>query len=233
MFLMSLTLPEVLALDGKCSDKIQIEVDRAKQARSIGERHGLADGPALFVRDAVAEAQEAGRLIHRRLAVNRCAYTGRTAEWIQPPQGRARYPKEQFQRPFTAVEVAQRFVVVAKHASIGIDADVFPHVLPALRAELKDVRAEIPEAILGAPSPWHYSARVKARCCGWTGAEALTRVRREPCWFGLTCPGCGEKHRSDRTGFVLVSGEHEVIPTSSLVSPLEGRSDLLDSLECS
>ncbi len=220
MFIATLTLAEMLLLDGRCSDKVQEQVDRAKEARAIGERHGLEDGLALFVRDALAEARSAGRLVFQRKPVTRCAYTGRTGEWIRPAQGRARFPKDPVQQLFSAIEVKRAFVVVQHHASIGIDADVFPRVLPALSAELQGVQAEIPEAILGAPSPWRYSDRVKARCCGWTGAALLTEVRRDPHWFGLTCPGCGGKHRSmGPVNFDRVIGEHDVVAVSRLEAP--------------
>jgi Pyruvate/2-oxoacid:ferredoxin oxidoreductase delta subunit len=70
-------------------------------------------------------------------------------------------------------------------------------VLPVLRRELSNVRAYLPETLMGTASRYAYHERCKCKLCGWDGHRGLLRKEGEDLRevnynYPAGCPACVE-----------------------------------------
>lgn len=194
----SLTDTELVILDGRCRAEVQAVVDQAKARLAMGAK--LAHLPANlagFIADAVAEAEGEGRLTFQWKSIRSCALCGKDAGYaVHTRSGRyhrkgdTNYDKPRY---LNGIEIARRFITIRGHAALGCCAECFNALKPALQETLADVRAEIPEMLLGRPSRFRRFSRARCTECGWEGHEG--QMRQLLTWMGDGyypggCPKC-------------------------------------------
>lgn len=192
---LSLTDEELIHLDQRCRPETQRHVDNAKLR--LESRANLPDVPpaiADFVANVCIEARTEGKLIFRSLGIRYCDVCKRHGGYAKYA-GTTRYHKkgdENRDRPLTmsGYDLAHRFVTTKGYASLGCCVECWKVAQPLLAEALKDVRAEIPTAILGAPNRLkRYGNRVCTKC-GWTGHEGQMRQRHTLMGDGKYFAGC-------------------------------------------
>lgn len=204
---------ELLLLDGRCSGKLQAEVDLLKEGMGVSARHGIPLAHGHFVARAVREARGHGRLLCRPVPMERCPVTGRRAERRTPSRKTRENPfKDPVPVPFHGYELKEAHVTVRGHPHLGCCADALDALRPVLAAELDGVLAEVPELVTGHPSVWVREDLLRCKHCSWEGRRNLVEGRN-PHWFGTTCPGCG--HQGRGSGFF---GEFERTDRFEVVS---------------
>lgn len=149
---------------------------------------------AALIADVVAEAQKQGRLIWRNVNVSRCRYCGAQSEWKKPPR-----KKREVEYKVSAVEFAQRFVVITGYVSVGGCRTCVDTALPILREELSGFAVELPKLlhIDGAPVHRRWDL-VRCKKCEWSGHEGQLgklRTLMNDGEYPGTCPSCGAERR--------------------------------------
>ncbi len=213
-FVETLSAAEMVLLDGRCTAKTQAKIDLLKEAASLADRHGLGLAPAYFIARVVELATRTGRISFVRVEMTRCPVTGKRAELRKPKKATRDNPwKMATEIPFYGYEFEQGFVVVRHSPKLGISAEGLECVRPYLLEELKSVKAEIPERLLGHPSPWIKESIIICTGCGWTGREGLAdnnRIRGR-----RLCPGCGR--RSDAASHYTIAKDDQGLERFEIV----------------
>jgi hypothetical protein len=189
MYSVKLTADELVRLDGVCSADVQAEVDKAKSALRIGATQSLTPKQSQFVAHVVATANTDKLLVYSSRRIRSClicdAFAGYATYKSGRNKGRANHDKP---RHLASVELRDTFLTVDGHVSVGGCKACVDALLPVLRAELADVRAELPDQLRAEDAPRFKRYRL-AVCtsCGWTGHEGLMRPVRA--LMGGTYPG--------------------------------------------
>lgn len=187
-----LTSSEIILLDGKCSPKVQEAVERAKLALETSRGFDIPDHIAVMISKIVEEAEKTGKLVHESTDICRCPCCSRT-DGYRIYNGRSKYKRKgqpDYDKPilFGAWEFKYRFVRMRSYISLGFCDTCITAAMPALKAALENVKAEIPESITGFPSKWKRYDAMKCSGCGWEGHEG--QMRRLPTIMGHgTYPG--------------------------------------------
>jgi len=211
---------EAVLLDGRCRPEVQKDVDAAKARLEMAARAGdLSPKEAGFVADIVREAKEKGRLTFCRLGISSCDVCGATAGYYRFKSGRRRGQADH-NRPLAigGVDFGRGFVVMQRRATLGCCWDCWLKLADKIRAELSDVRAEIPAYITGHPPKWRRFDRVKCTKCGWEGHEGEMRQLQTLMGDGKYpggCPKCTAANtfmgprliETTGLGFAVVSSE--------------------------
>lgn len=228
-----LTDDELTLLDGRCSEKVQKEVDAAKaRLGSMAAHPDLPPAQAALIADVVNEARETGRLIYRTERIDYCRICKQTKGHV-PFKSGPRKGKPNYDRPIrmTGYEFARRFVIIRGSITVGGCQECVEAVMPYLPDALRGVAAEVPAALRakGEPIRKRYDRR---RCtkCGWEGHEGemgQLRTLMGDGYYPGKCPSCGVEHLPFTTGtfetldgFVIVddvSRETATVPNGSLV----------------
>ena len=217
----ALTDDELVLLDGRCAEKVQLAVDGAKaRIRSRVEHADLAPSAAGLVADVVSEALTSGLLVFRAVRARHCSLCGKNAGYGVYKSG-LRRGQPNYDRPltFAGFEFARRFVSVQNYISVGGCAECVTPAVPAIVEALRGVPAEIPEKLRaeGDPARKRWDNR---RCtqCGWEGHSGEMRQERTLMGDGTYPAGCPEcearngfgRHPVElRDGFVVVDESHE------------------------
>jgi hypothetical protein len=235
MKMLQLTDQELSLLDGRCRLEIQNEVDRAVARIKAAETYSDVLPAALsgLIADAVSEATENGELRYMKTRTRHCSLCDKSAGYANFQRG-ARRGKPNYDRPLTfgGIEMADRFVRVQHHITLGGCEDCVARALPFLRESLATIRAQVPTD-LAAPGRALWKKRPRRRCtkCEWEGHEGQmgrSRTLMGDGWYPSTCPNCGAENRLASTPVELISGEFEVIdetPASVSSSGTETASD--------
>ena len=212
-----LTDDELLVLDGRCSEKVQAEVEGARIRQAMQDRLDLPTHLAGFVGDVLLEAQTNGELrwMSKRLTYCRiCRKAPGYAPFVRGPRrGRPNYD-----RPLTLAgwDLAHRFVTIKDSANLGGCDECVQAALPAIREALRGVVAQLPKALRaeGVPARTKYP-NVRCKECGWEGHEGEVGRLRTLMGDGTypgKCPSCGVEHQPFRPspleqtgGFVVVT----------------------------
>lgn len=217
-YAVSLERDELLRLDGFASAATQKVIDAAKAAWKIAmEFPQLTAEQSALVIAAREEALDKGRLIHQGISLTYCVVC-KTNPGYAPRKRATRYHGKgtpDYNKPLSVpgVELADRFIRVRGHASLGACSVCFVNLKPALLAALNDVRAELPERLTGTPPRWRKFDKRVCSVCGWSGHEGemgkLRTLLGDDTYYGQ-CPQCAarnefgsEKIRSV-DGFVVV-----------------------------
>jgi len=220
----SVTLTDALLvkLDGCGDDSVQQKVDDAKariaMADSVPE---LTAEQAAFVADIVSLATRVGKLQFRshELRVCRCcgkrgghyAYTRNTRHH---KKGEPNYDRPRY---LDGVDLKVSSVIMRGHATYGCCCECFAAVRDVLVKQLASVRAEIPEAIMGAPPRYKAYRRRKCPECAWEGHEGEMGRLRTIMWDGSypgQCPKCGYRNEFLSRGFEFRDG-YDVVEAGS------------------
>lgn len=190
---------ELLLLDGKCSEALQKDVDRAKsRSEVIGLIDGDSDDPhSQLVAQVVLEAKEKGRIIFQHKQISHCSLCKTFAGYYAYPR-RSRYHSKgdlNYDRPryMSGYEFADRFVTMKGHATLGCCSDCFAKIKDTLLVALKDIKAQVPERLTGYPAQWERVAKRRCLKCGWEGPESQMGRKRTLMGDGTypaTCPKC-------------------------------------------
>jgi hypothetical protein len=208
--MVTLTDAELLVLDGRCSEKVQDKVDAARSRVETATAHpDLSPEMAGLIADVVTEAKAKGLLLWRGTRARLCRVCGKSAGYAKFKSG-PRKGSENYDKPLTfpAVEMADRFVRVSNHVSLGACSDCAAEAKPHLVAALAAVRAQVPAdlAAAGRPAWKRYGVRTCPEC-GWTGHEG--EMRQLPTLMpGGTypggCPSCEFESRPFGKSFEFV-----------------------------
>ena len=139
---------ELAVLDGQCRDEVQQEVDAAKRRIAYRIRYpDLRPEIAGLIVDAVSEAHTNGILIYQEIRINQCDLCGWMGQYPRhrsgPQAGRVDYDKPRATTP--GIELAKRFVTLQGSVTLGGCTRCVNQALPALREELRGVRAQLPD----------------------------------------------------------------------------------------
>jgi hypothetical protein len=197
----SLTDDELILLDGQCSPEVQDIVDVVRFAIRVAAT-GAAPEIARFVASAVAEAKQSGRLIFTHMGIRCCPVCGKDAGYAPHKRTSSRYKvkgQPNHDRPLTlgAWELADRFVFIQRHVTIGCCEACWVIAKPLLAAELKPIRAEVPEAITGHAPRFLKHDNVECTQCGWIGHEGemgRARTLLGDGTYPASCPRCEAKN---------------------------------------
>lgn len=196
-----LTDEQMVLLDGKCSKEMQKDVDAAKNR--LAEQAKRPDVPpniAAFVADVVAEATNRGKLICRPTRIRTCPVCKRSDGYYIYTRSSKCHRKGDNNldspKTFGAVELAERFIGIKDHVTLGCCDACFKQAKPILQDALKDIKAQISEGIMGYPPKWQWARKMKCTKCNWEGNEA--QMGDIPAIFGGyyrgKCPQCETKN---------------------------------------
>lgn len=218
LYQVSLTADELVLLDGKTRPEIQKEVDAAKEAKAL-EAFVDNAAEARFIAEAVREAEANGILVCRWIQLHYCGYTGKSAGYATHRRSGKFHRKGEtdYSKPLSmsGVDLANRFVTIKGHATLGCCREFWDGVRPKLAARLEDVKAEIAEEITGHSPRWRRFDKRRCTVCGWNGHDG--QMRKLPAIMGGyypgQCPSCGAKNLPlGRSVVELVAGEFELVP---------------------
>ena len=236
-FNLKLTPLDLARLDGSTSPEIQGAVDLLKEGVRISETHEVPLSWGMFAARAVAVAKEKGRLICSKMPMVRCDVTGRRAEQTTPKRkrnGELPWPQD---IPFTGIEVKDSFIRVQNTPHLGFDATALPAMMPILRVELRDVVAEIPEALTGEVPRYVMEKVIRHNTCGWEGPEHQAYTS-DPLYGANRrgCPHCGaagEPYGHGREAHTFKITDKTVVTAVADISAYNarvGRGDVRDTI---
>lgn len=212
-----LTDSELLLLDGACTDKVQAEVDLARERIACALRHpDLAPAAIKVVVAAVAEARTSGSLTYERQPLTRCPVCEATGGYLPYKSGpRKGQPNHSKPTRLRGIELKASFVRFEGHVSIGACATCMAEIAPMIAAELATVPAELPTQ-LRAEGTFAWVKDVHRHCkhCGWTGGTS--KLGLLPAVLGGQypgkCPSCGDEQRPLGERFIETLDTYDLIP---------------------
>lgn len=218
-----LTDEEIIRLDGIPDPRpaLIVEIGAARARRLIATLHDdLTDEEVALVQKAVSTAASQGILVWRHTSIGYCltckesgGYApykrsghSQRAGWYKKGDPNLAKP-----RTLSAVELRHSFMSFQGHVRVGACSTCMTKLLPALRASLADVRAELPERLAG---PVTYRRVDLQHCtkCDWKGRQdhmrmlpALTRGM-----YPGGCPNCEAENQLFET-LIKGTGEHVIV----------------------
>lgn len=216
-----MTDEELVLLDGKVEGELKEEVDAAKARLASVEAHpALEPNLAKFVADVVRIAQKEQKLVYQFKGLRYCPVCGKTGGYAKYKRSGRYHRKGQpnYSKPLTfgGVELIERYVVVAGHASFGCCRECMDKVLWDLKESLQNVEAELPIELEMHGEP-RYKRYRNSECeaCGWKGhkGQLLLVPALMSGKYPGKCPECGHVDKplsvvaskiKDREGYTLV-----------------------------
>lgn len=210
---------ELLILDGRCNGEAQQEVERAKARLDLAARYpDLSEGRVAFVVQVIEEARTSQLLTYQHTMLDRCGWCGKDEGYYKHKRsgryhraGDIDYSKR---RRIAGVELARRFVTFQGHAAAGACKDCIAAAAPALRVELAEIPAELPEALMGEPPRWKRWQNRECAKCGWKGHEG--QMRMLPAILGGSypggCPNCAAENNPFGARLVKTLDSYTVVP---------------------
>lgn len=203
---------ELLLLDGRCSEKVQAQVDAARRrVETVAAMPDLKPALAGLVADVVTEADKTGVVLWRPTRARLCPVCDKRAGYAKYKSG-PRRGTENYDKPltFAAVEMADRFVRIQNHISLGACSECAEEAQPAITAALADVQAQVAPEIAAQDRPtWKRYSRKECPDCGWQGHEGEMRQLRTMMGDGTYpggCPSCEFESRFLGQSFTLLDG---------------------------
>lgn len=213
----TLTDKELVLLDGQCSEKVQSEVNLAKDRLEAASRlPDLSEAEAAFISDAVNEAKTNGVLVKRWTKVRHCKLCNSSAGYAKYTRSSRYHRKGQtdHSKPLylSGVELADRFVVMTGYPTLGCCNNCYSKLQPILKDQLSGVQAKLPEELRGETT---YDKKDNMECtkCGWTGHEGEMGMLQAIMGgeYPGQCPKCdaqnlpfGRNYIEIRKGFTIV-----------------------------
>ena len=198
----TLTTDELLLLDGQCSETVQAEIKKARDARGFVDAFALNEKQAELVAGVIGEAAATGRLVYRHTRIRMCSVCGKYAGYVKFKSGQNK-GRDNTNKPisFDAIEMADRFIRMQGHVSLGGCSECMAICAPAIKQALSSVRAEIP-AQLRLPDAPVFKKHKNQKCteCGWEGHEG--QMRMLPAIMGGRYPGGCPACPADNSMFV-------------------------------
>lgn len=230
MAYVTLTDEELALLDGKVSEKVQVEVDAAKaRLAARAELSGLNEKQAGFVADVVSEAATNGFLRFQWKPLSYCKVCSKSGGYAKYKSGPNR-GLDNWKKPLylNGVELADRFVTIQGRATVGCCKECFDIVKPYLKAKLEDMQVELSKPLLGqlgmeGDPKWKKWPKARCKKCGWEGHEG--ELRNIPAVMGGYykggCPACEAENKPlafDRP-VETDSKQHVVVPYAEFPPP--------------
>jgi hypothetical protein len=216
-----LTDEELTVLNGRCSPKVQVQVDAAVLRLVFVSRFpDLTTAQARLVADAVSEAGASGLLILQHQRIRHCSLCGKSAGYYHFKSGR-RKGKPDYDRPLSmnGYELARRSLYVQGYAAMGGCTGCLDPVLPVLAEELRGVRAQLPDSLRVEGEPrWIRYDRRQCKKCGWVGHEGRMRWRLTMMgdgYFPGGCPECDAGSGLFEHDIDFLTGEFDVVEYGS------------------
>lgn len=202
-------------LDGLTDDETQKVIDAAKERLHLLDINaGLSELHAKFIHDVVNEAKKAGKLTFKYDCITYCSLCKRSDGYAKYKRDGRYHRKGQIDlsKPlsFRAIELKHSFVTVKNYVSLGGCTDCMDMILPPLVAALRDVKAELPEALAG---PVRYKRYDLKQCtaCKWEGHEGQLgklRTLMGDGYYAGKCPSCGVENSLFVHAIKTVEGFH-------------------------
>lgn len=225
MTYVSLTDQELAVLDGRCSAKVQAEVEDAKlRLAAVAASPGVNPAIAGFVADVLAEATKNGRLVYRWQQLRHCSVCKADRGYATYPRS-SRYHRKgdpNYCKPLylQGVELARRAITIQGNVSVGCCRACWEVAKPLVITALEGIRAEVPEGITGKPPAWRYSEMMNCKACGWTGPEL--KMHLLPALMSGTyrggCPACPAENRPLGPRILVPVDGFEVLPASEVAA---------------
>lgn len=226
----TLTDEEIVLLDGRCSEKVQKDIDGAKLRLEAATRHtNIPPTAAALIADVIAYAKTNGKLgmryenipqcrvcqtkteyhIHPKNVVNRSKYR---ASYYKYRAGEIDYESPKMKR---AIDLSDGFIVFKNRVALGCCVECFDkYIRTKLQTELENIPCE--HTIFG-PTKWFKSPNKVCKSCK---AEFHEREMGRQItvmgdgYYYASCPKCKAenglfRHGIDnREGFVMVDATH-------------------------
>lgn len=212
LYRFDLTAEEAVLLDGSSRPEIQSVVDRAKRELRLRNCE-LSPQEARFVDDVLEHAAAKGKLVFRHVRLRSCRYSGKTAGYATYTRSSRHHRKgdTNWKKPLfmAGVDLADSVIRMKGRAEIGCCLGFWKAVRPKLLPHLEDIKAEIPEEIMGHPPHWRKWLNHRCSHCGWEGHEGQmgqVRTFMGDGTFRGKCPGCGAENGFLRTIVEVVDG---------------------------
>lgn len=234
----TLTDAELIHLDGRVGDKVQVAVEAARGRIALREaRPDLAPRAAGLIADVVREANANGEVVMWSRRMRHCPICNRYAGYAKFKSGMRRGESDP-KRPlvYQGWEFAPRFVTVDLRVTLGGCKDCVDPLLPDIAEALRGVVAEVAPRLRAEGEPVRIKQdRRRCTACGWHGHEGEMGRKRTMMGDGTypaTCPSCGaENNPFGRTvieredGFVIVGEDGEPCGQPSIGPALFGSSE--------
>lgn len=170
----------------------------ADAARRVAERRpDLSDADAGFISDVKAEAQREGRLVFQRRDMRWCQVCNKQPDppYVPyksgPRRGQPNYDKP---RVLHGIELADRFVRIQHHVTLGCCEECWERLGDEARASLVGVDAELPNALYTTGPRYQKYPKRHCTVCDWEGDESQMGRQRTLLGDGpypAVCPSCG------------------------------------------
>lgn len=167
---------ELLLLDGRCSAKVQAEVDAAKLRQRLAATHQDVPPQLLYAASTILRAAASGgQLIRRGVQIRHCLGCGKHYDYL------------------SAIEYVPQFVRVVGYSSTAVCLSCVPEVERILISELAGVPCDLPDALVSeGGTRWRRYKRRHCTACGWQGHEG--QMRQLPALisgrYAGGCPAC-------------------------------------------
>lgn len=189
---------ELLLLDGRCSAKVQAEVDGAKLRQRLAATHQDVPPQLLYAASTILRAAASGgQLIRRGERIRHCLGCGKHAGYAARTRSSSKGLKGEpnYDRPLylSAIEYVPQFVRVVGYSSTAVCLSCVPEVERILISELAGVPCDLPDALVSeGGTRWRRYERRHCTACGWQGHEG--QMRQLPALisgrYAGGCPAC-------------------------------------------
>jgi hypothetical protein len=224
--MVSLTDAEMVLLDGKCSDKVQAEVNAAKaRVGGVARFSNLTPNQAKLVASIIERGRRDGKLAYSGARLRRCDCCGKFGGYV--PYARAGRKAGMYHkagdpsdkpRYLSGIEFADSFVRMEGYPTLGACDECVKAIMPTLVEALRNEQIEVSRHMTGETPKWRKRNLCSCTECDWTGHEGqlglLLTLSGNGHYRG-ECPSCGAKNGIMSTkiktgdGFVVVRWEDE------------------------
>jgi len=195
-----LTEDELVSIRGLVKSERAVNlIEELVRIRELQSGDSSADR---FIAGIVELAQRTGKLGYNRRRLSDCPVCGKQKTYARYERTSLNHDKGDlnYDKPIylQGVDVKDSFIRMEGYGKYMCCANCFGELKPKLVERLNDVKAELPESLMGEPPRWKKTEWAKCQKCEWEGWR--TELGKLPTMFGRgdyygKCPQCGAKEQ--------------------------------------